>query len=166
MPIWVFNNSFRFLAYRNIMDSSSSVYVILTVCAIYGMIVQVRKKNLFLTKCSFLSLVAVTLLVLFRQELSTRLNMNSEIPYQMISHHKIQKTVLLKVFSVFFLATMKGSLAATSISFIINFAVLGIWVSFMLNLGSDSVKRKYMIGFHISYSLMCKFFIVTFPQLL
>ena len=84
----------------------------------------------------------------------------------MISHHKFNEQCFLKFSLFFFLATVKGSLAATSISFIINFAVLGIWVSYMLNLGSDSVKRKYMIGFHVSYSLMCKFFIVTFPQLL
>ena len=58
---------------------------------------------------------------------------------------------------------MKGSLAATCISFIINFAVFGTWVAFMLNLGSDTDKRKYIIGFHISYSLMCKiFFVVEF----
>ena len=63
------------------------------------------------------------------------------------------------------LATMKGSLAATCIGFIINFAVLGTWVSFMLNLGSDSVKRKYIIGFHISYSLMCKIYNWTFSSL-
>ena len=69
------------------MDSSSSVYVILTVCAVYGVIVQVRTKS-FPTKCSFLSLIALTLLVLFRQELSTRLRMRSKIFYQTISDHK------------------------------------------------------------------------------
>ena len=95
------------------------------------------------------------------------LTSSQQVRYQVYFLSRTVSTIIDRfsmhiIFFFFFSGFIEGSLAATCISFILNFAVLGFWVAFMFDLGSETVQRKVLIGFFISQNLMCKFFVFGF----